>query len=98
MFRVTTIREHAGRAGRYISVWRAALPGPLGLLLQFVVLTAIVAAIVLLALPFLALGALFLVGGLLYAGGKMLLRAGRLKLQDDGRRNVRVIEQSEQIP
>jgi len=92
MFRVTTIREHATRAGRVFSATGRTLPGPLGLILQGLLFLLLIGVLVLIALPLLVLGGLFLLGGLLYAGVRGALRSPRLR--DDGRRNVRVIERS----
>jgi hypothetical protein len=94
MFSVTTIREHASRAGNVFTATGRTIPGPLGLLLQLVILILLIVAVVLVALPVLVLGGVFLVGGLLYAGARGLLLSPRLRVRDDGRRNVRVIESS----
>lgn len=94
MFRVTTIREHASRAGNVFTATGRTIPGPIGLLVQLVLFILLVVAVVLVALPVLVLGGVFLVGGLLYAGVRGRLHSPRMRMRDDGRRNVRVIESS----
>lgn len=91
MFRMAFIREHVGRAGRVVTASGAALPGPLGLLVQLIVLLLVIGALVLLALPLIVIGGALLVGGACYAGLRALLRSARTVSLDDGRRNVRVI-------
>jgi len=95
MFSVTTIREQAGRAGRVFTGTRRTIPGPLGLLLQFVMLIVLIGAVLLLALPVIVLGGFFLVCGLGYAAARRMARSTRSRMGGDGRENVRVIERSD---